>query len=49
MCAFYELKHISTTVVGSEDFTVTEKNIMVVWIMTLSKIVGSLDFSHHMY
>jgi len=35
--------------VGSEDFTVTEIKIMVVWIMILSKLIDPLDFSHHMY
>jgi hypothetical protein len=49
MCAFCELKHIRTTVVGSEVFTVTEIKIMVVWIMTLFEFIGYLDFSHHMY
>jgi hypothetical protein len=49
VCILWIKTYIRTTVLGSEDFTVTEIKIMVVWIMTLSELIDSLDFSHRMY
>lgn len=49
MGTFCELKHIRTTVVGSEVFTVTEIKVMFVWIMTLFELVDSFDFYHCLY